>query len=50
MPDDSYVLRWQVGSLHRNGDELMVAATGAPLDPEIFLEYLRAKYSQLYKL
>ncbi len=39
-----------MGSLHRNGDELMTAATGAPLDPQIFLDYLRVKYSELYKL
>ncbi|MEW5308984.1 MAG: hypothetical protein WDW38_000901 [Sanguina aurantia] len=39
-----------VGSLHANGDELMVAVTGAPLDPSIFLKYLRDKYTDLYKL
>lgn len=38
------------GSLHPSGDELMVAATGSPLDPSIFLEYLTQKYSALYKL
>ena len=38
------------GSLHPSGNELMVAATGSPLDPSIFLEYLTAKYSELYKL
>ncbi|KAK9833280.1 hypothetical protein WJX81_002396 [Elliptochloris bilobata] len=40
----------KAGSLHQNGDELMIAATGAPLDPEIFLGYLREKYTELYKL
>jgi hypothetical protein len=40
----------QVGSLHNNGDELMEQVTGAPLDPAVFLAYLRAKYSELYKL
>ena len=38
------------GSLHPSGDDLMVAATGSPLDPSIFLEYLTAKYSELYQL
>lgn len=33
-----------------SGDELMVAATGSPLDPSIFLNYLTDKYSALYKL
>lgn len=40
----------QVGSLHPNGDELMKAVTGSPLDPSVFLNYLRTKYSVLYKL
>ena len=40
----------KVGSLHANGDELMVAVTGAPLDPSVFLKYLRTKYTELYKL
>ena len=44
------VTRAQAGSLHRNGDELMVAVTGAPLDPRIFLGYLREKYTDLYRL
>lgn len=38
------------GSLHPSGDALMVAATGSPLDPSIFLKYLTDKYSALYKL
>ena len=38
------------GSLHPSGDALMEAVTGAPLDPSIFLAYLRAKYAPLYKL
>ena len=40
----------QVGSLHPNGDELMKAVTGSPLDPSVFLKYLRTKYTALYKL
>jgi carboxypeptidase Taq len=39
-----------VGSLYASGDDLMKAVTGAPLDPAIFLQYLREKYSELYKL
>lgn len=38
------------GSLYKSGDELMVAATGSALDPSIFLQYLKEKYSKLYKL
>lgn len=38
------------GSLYASGDELMIAATGSPLDPSIFLGYLKEKYSKLYKL
>lgn len=40
----------QVGSLPASGDELMVAVTGAPLQPAVFLDYLKAKYSELYQL
>jgi carboxypeptidase Taq len=39
-----------VGSLHTNGDELMKAVTGHPLDPSVFLDYLKTKYTALYKL
>lgn len=38
------------GSFHRNGDELMIAVTGKPLDPAVFLNYLRTKYTFIYKL
>jgi carboxypeptidase Taq len=38
------------GSLHPSGDDLMRAATGSPLDPRVFLEYLMDKYSALYQL
>ena len=37
------------GSFHANGEELMKAVTGSPLNPEVFLTYLRQKYSALYK-
>ncbi|KAL4418640.1 hypothetical protein ABPG77_005377, partial [Micractinium sp. CCAP 211/92] len=40
----------KVGSLHTSGDELMKAVTGAPLDPQIFLDYLKEKYTALYQL
>lgn len=38
------------GSLYPSGDELMLAATGKPLEPSIFLRYLTEKYSKLYQL
>ena len=38
------------GSLYASGDELMIAATGSPLDPSVFLQYLKEKYSSLYRL
>eukprot|EP00879_Flechtneria_rotunda_P004762 GHRR01005032.1.p1 GENE.GHRR01005032.1~~GHRR01005032.1.p1 ORF type:complete len:544 (+),score=181.25 GHRR01005032.1:157-1788(+) len=40
----------KLGSLHPSGDELMKAVTGSPLKPQVFLSYLRSKYSKLYKL
>eukprot|EP00415_Alexandrium_ostenfeldii_P002356 UN2356 len=39
-----------VGSLYPTADDLLVAVTGKPLDPQMFLEYLRDKHSELYKL
>ncbi|KAF8071085.1 thermostable carboxypeptidase 1 [Scenedesmus sp. PABB004] len=38
------------GSLDASGDELMVAVTGSALQPQVFLDHLRTKYGQLYKL
>jgi len=38
------------GSLHPSGDDLMQSVTGHTLQPRVFLAYLRAKYSKLYKL
>lgn len=38
------------GSLHPSGDALMTAVTGNALQPQVFLAYLRSKYSKLYKL
>ena len=40
----------KLGSLYASGDELMVAVTGKPLDPQVFLAYLKDKYSEIYKL
>ena len=40
----------RVGSLYASGDELMVAVTGKPLDPQVYLAYLRKKYTEIYKL
>jgi carboxypeptidase Taq len=38
------------GSFHVSGDALMVAITGKQLDPQIFLRYLKTKYTALYGL
>jgi carboxypeptidase Taq len=40
----------QVGSLYESGDHLMEKLTGSQLRPECFLQYLRDKYTPLYKL
>ena len=40
----------KLGSLYASGDELMVAVTGKPLDPQVYLSYLRSKYTEIYKL
>ena len=51
-----YVQAWlnenlhKLGSLHPSGDDLMTAVTGGPLDPAVFLGYLKDKYSKLYSL
>lgn len=50
LPLPSCLSPLQVGSLHPSGDELMRAVTGSALDPEIFLGYIKKKYSELYKL
>jgi carboxypeptidase Taq len=38
------------GSLLPTADELMVSATGSPLKPAIYLNFMRAKYSDIYAL
>ena len=40
----------KLGSVPADGDELMKAVTGEPLNVSIFLKYLRDKYHALYKL
>lgn len=40
----------KLGSLYKNGDELIEVITGKSLDPDIFLTYLRNKYTDIYKL
>lgn len=40
----------EVGSLYPTADELLEVVTGKPLDPSIFLRYLKEKYTKLYKL
>jgi carboxypeptidase Taq len=39
-----------VGSLYPSPDELLVHATGKPMDPSIFVSYLKTKYAALYGL
>ncbi len=40
----------KVGSLHPTADDLLEVVTGKPLDPQLFLDYLKEKYTKLYKL
>ena len=39
-----------VGSIHASPDELLTAIAGEPVSPRPFLEYLTAKYEELYQL
>ena len=39
-----------VGSVHASPDELLTSICGEPVSPRPFLDYLRAKYSELYEL
>lgn len=39
-----------VGSVHASPDELLTTICGEPVSPKPFLEYLKAKYSELYAL
>lgn len=40
----------QIGRLHPTMDDLLVEVTGEPLNPQIFLDYLTKKYTELYQL
>lgn len=40
----------EVGSLYASPDELLIAVTGKPLDPNIYVDYIKNKYRALYKL
>ena len=49
------LLGWLRENVHRHGKkltapELVLRATGRPIEAEPYLRYLRAKYSELYKL
>ena len=39
-----------LGSLYPTADDLLTAVTGKPLDPTVFIEYLKEKYSKIYKI
>jgi carboxypeptidase Taq len=39
-----------LGSLYPTADDLLVAVTGKPLDPQIFLTYIKKKYSAIYNI
>jgi len=39
-----------VGSVHSSPDELLISIAGEPVSPRPFLEYLTAKYTELYEL
>ena len=39
-----------VGSVHASPDELLTSIAGEVVSPKPFLEYLTAKYSELYEL
>ena len=40
----------ELGSLYETADELLVKVTGKPLDPSIFVSYLKTKYSAIYSI
>jgi carboxypeptidase Taq len=39
-----------LGSLYPTADDLLVKVTGKPLDPTIFVRYLKEKYTKIYNL
>lgn len=51
--DYSGLLRWTSENVHVHGakfppNELITIATGRPLDPKPYIDYIKAKYSELY--
>lgn len=40
----------EIGCLYSSSDELLLAATGKELEPEVFLDYLTGKFSKLYQV
>ena len=40
----------ELGSLYETADDLLVKVTGKPLDPSIFVSYLKTKYSTIYSI
>lgn len=40
----------ELGSLYETADELLIKVTGKPLDPSIFVTYLKSKYAAIYGL
>lgn len=40
----------QVGSLFENDDQLLQHVTGSVLDPGVFIEYIKEKYTKLYAM
>ena len=38
------------GSLYASPDELLREVTGKPLDPEVYVDYLKNKYAKLYNV
>jgi carboxypeptidase Taq len=40
----------ELGSLYPTADDLLVKVTGKPLDPSVFIAYLKDKYTTIYNL
>jgi len=38
------------GSVQPSADHLLKAVTGSPLQPQVFVSYLKAKYEDIYQL
>lgn len=52
----SEIREWLTDKVHRHGkrysslDDLLVAEVGEELNPKYFIDYLTAKYSELYRV